>query len=311
MEKLESGLAALNSESVNVVSLLVAVTALVVAVIALVYAIRAFWLKAGEKVRFSYCITSSTYTEDKYISSYTIENLKDKALVVFDSYLQFGNSAYLILEEFEDSPLIIPPFEAYQKILDPVIFYSVSMKRVKIDHLINNDEVKTRLVLSTTNGKIRVRSFIRRWSPMGEFFRNWGTAIIQPRYLSHKGKRYGSKIQFLIEIITSNGNEEIIPVQEDDYRRSVFAKFRLTQEALSGKENLEEFLSDKVTDGTVDWKSFEIIEFRNAVEQMVGFSDKEPINITNRSWLAHHVTARILTWWKQREMDKNNRRKVK
>ena len=96
----------------------------IVAITALSYRVRTYWLKAGEKVRFSYSLNSNVEAEDKYIGSITLENLKDKALVIFEIYLKIGHGLYLELEKFDTTPLIVRPFEAYQREFDPVIFYN-------------------------------------------------------------------------------------------------------------------------------------------------------------------------------------------
>ena len=86
-------------------SFLISLAALTISAIALQYTVRTFWLKAGDKVRFNYSMASTIEAEDNYISSITLENLKDKALVIFEIHLKLGNGLYLELEKYEDAPL--------------------------------------------------------------------------------------------------------------------------------------------------------------------------------------------------------------
>jgi len=276
-------------------ALIVSLVALVVAVIALVYAIRTYWLKAGERVRFTYSLSSSVYSEDKYIGSITLENLKDKALVIFEIYLKIGNSYFLELKKFEESPLIIKPFEVYQKHFDPIIFYSVNTKRVKLDHLLDDRKVKKQVVLSTTYGKHKARANITHWSPLKEYFENAFSAIIQPRWLIHKGTAYGSNVRFLLDITKKDGSDEVVPIYPDDYRWNRLRNLTLTKEVLESKISLNAFICEKLEDGTINWKSFEIIEFRKEVEDIEGFGDEEPIRLEAHGKIKHHVVGRALS----------------
>src|SRR5690349_6820037 len=115
----------------NLVSLLVSIVALIISIIALVYTVLTYLLKSGVRFRCDLSVTSSVETEDKYISSITLENLKDKPAVIFEIFLRIGNNNYLLLEEFEKSPLILAPFEVYYRKYDPVVFYLDSDERVR------------------------------------------------------------------------------------------------------------------------------------------------------------------------------------
>lgn len=220
-----------NRELLNFISIIISLTALIISIIVLIYTIRIFFLKSGQKIRFFYTLTSSIYTEDKYISSFTIENLKDKSIVIREVHLKLGNVAYIELETFDEAPLIIKPFEAYQKILDPVVFYSSNLRRIFIDNIISDSKIKKQLILSTTDGKITANAPIKYWTPSIEFFQNVDTTIIQPRYLVYKNKSYGSNTRYLVEVTKEDGSEEIVPIASNDTRG--FQHFSLTKEPVA------------------------------------------------------------------------------
>ena len=289
----------------------VSLTALIVAIIALSYTVRTFWLKAGDKVRFSYSIHSNIEAEDKYIGSITLENLKDKALVIFEIYLKIGNGLYLEIEKFESAPLIVRPFEVYQKAFDPVIFYSSNTDRVKIDRLLEDRRIKRYVVLSTTNGKYRVKANIPRWTPLGEYFGNVYSGIIQPRWLIHRGKAYGSQVRFLLDIEKHNGSRECVTIYPEEYRHNQLRNLKLTKDLLETKESFDSFVREKLADGTINWKSYEIIEFRKEVQEIEGFLDEDPIIPEPVGLFRYHTAGRLLRVVEDIKMWQSNRRLAK
>ena len=201
----------------SIVSIVVAFVALVVSIIALVYTAKAYLLKSGAYIRGSYSICSDISCEDKYIHNLKLENLKDRALVLFKIYLQIGHNYFLEIEDFEDNPLILKPFEIYSKEYDPIDLYSIGMGRILLNDLLDKKTVKKRIVLSTSEGKYVVKDFINYWDPMFLSFQNYATAVIRPLRSIYKGKSYGSNAKYIVEFKLENGSEEIVPIYPRDY----------------------------------------------------------------------------------------------
>src|SRR5690606_32669838 len=147
------------------VSNLIASAALTISIVALIYTIRTYLLKSGQNIKCSYNTMSTVQADDMYIVNLTLENIKERATVIFAIYLKIGRNNYLELEDFSSSPLILKPFEVYHKTYDPVTFYSEGVDIVKIDHLLS-PKVRKKIILSTTNGKFVVKSVIKQWSPV-------------------------------------------------------------------------------------------------------------------------------------------------
>lgn len=290
---------------------MISLAALIISFIALQYTVRTFWLKAGDKVRFSYSVASSIEAEDKYISSITLENLKDKALVIFEIHLKLANGLYLELEKYEDAPLVVDPFGVFQKNYDPVIFYSSNTNRVKLDHLLDSHKSRPHVVLSTTNGRQKVKANIPRWTPLGEYFGNVYAGIIQPRWLIHRDKAYGSNVRFLLDIERADGERECVPIHQEDYRRKRLKSIEITEEALKDKPSFAALIESHISDGSVNWKNYEIIEFRKKVEQIGGFNDETPIKPERIGALKYHIWGRMLNWIENWKMQRENRRRVK
>ncbi|NWO06765.1 MAG: hypothetical protein HLX50_14045 [Alteromonadaceae bacterium] len=292
-------------------SFMVSLVALIISFIALQYNVRTFWLKAGDKVRFNYSVASSIEAEDNYISSITLENLKDKALVIFEIHLKLANGLYLELERYEDSPLVVEPFGVFQKNYDPVIFYSSNGDRVKLDHLLDSRKSKPHVVLSTTNGKQKVKANIPRWTPLGEYFGNVYSGIIQPMRLIHRDKAYGSNVRFLLDIEKADGERECVPIHSEDFRQSRLKNIELTEESLKDKPSFVALIESHLSEGLVNWKNYDIIEFRKEVEQIEGFKDKNPIKPDQVGALQYHIVGRILNWIESWKMSRQNRRRVR
>ena len=98
-------------EIINLISVPLSLLALLVGFVALWYTIKMFYMKKGIDVRCSYSVCSSIECDDRYVSNFILENRKDKSIVIFHTYLKLGHNYYLELENFENEPLIIKPFE--------------------------------------------------------------------------------------------------------------------------------------------------------------------------------------------------------
>lgn len=91
-------------------TLMISIVALIISIIALYYTIKAFMLKRGHNIRCDISTCSTVECDDDYVSSITLENIKDRATVIFSIYLKLGRSNYILLEDFEKEPLILKPF---------------------------------------------------------------------------------------------------------------------------------------------------------------------------------------------------------
>src|SRR5690554_7110975 len=108
-------------------------------------------------IKRQFCIASSAYAEDKYVSSVTLENFKDRSVIIFKVFLRVGANYYIELDDFEHEPKILKPYESYTNHYGPVDFYCLNMNRIKLNHLLGSKGVKKSLVLSTSHGKYVVK----------------------------------------------------------------------------------------------------------------------------------------------------------
>jgi len=287
-------------------TLLIALFSLFISIIALIYTIRAFFLKKGNKVRGWIGFASSIYSNDMYPSTITLENLKDKALVIFNIYLKLGHSYYITIEDFKDNPLIIQPFCVFQKEYDPIIMYSVNMDRIKLDKLLTNKSIKRDLFLSTTDGKIKVLKKIRIWNPIGIFFKNYSTAIIQINRITYNNISYGENIHYLTELSFDDGKKQVIALRKEDYKSKVFVNFKLTEKSLSSKDELLKYFNKLRKKDILKFNTLSIIDFQKEIssyksDYYSNIIDAKPVN-----WFQYHIINKVLTNIEQYKMKRRN-----
>jgi hypothetical protein len=210
------------------------------------YMARGIVLKFGTRLRGSFGITSSVSCDDKYISHVTIENQKDRAVVIFKVLLYIKHGYYIELDNFESKPLILGPFEVWHRDYEPIEMYTMNSQRIDMNVLLGESKKGTRrLVLSTAEGKYVVRDWIKRWEPYIDFFNNHATTIVSTRRSNFEGKSYGANAKYVVQFALGDGTQESVPIYDKDYSTQKFRKFRLTRESLSSKTALEEFLRSR------------------------------------------------------------------
>jgi hypothetical protein len=288
--------------------LIISIIALLISLIALIYTVLTYLLKSGHKITCNYTTCSSRECDDTYISSLTLENLKDRATVIFDIYLKLGNNNYLQIESFENSPLILKPFEVYHKEYDPVLVYSEGVDTIQINKLLNDDKVKKFVLLSTTDGKYVVKTNTKRWDTINVFFKNYFRAIIRPQRLFHKDRAYGSNVKFLLILKYKNGNEEVVPLHDGDEKIRIFKNFTLTKESLSTKAKLEEYIRLQKNQNKIDFDEFEALSLSERINE-VKSTYKQSLTAEAISYFKYHLTGRLFTIKQNRKLDKENKRR--
>lgn len=269
--------------------------ALAVSLTALYFVVRNYWRKSGTHVRGQFCISSSAYAEDKYVSSVTLENFKDRSVIIFKVFLRVGANYYIELDDFEHEPKILKPYESYTNHYGPVDFYCLNMNRIKLNHLLGSKGVKKSLVLSTSHGKYVVKDWINRWDPIYDFFDNHMTASVLPMRPTEGVGYYGSDVKYLVRLHTEDGYKKTVPVYPSDYNYPRFESFRLTEEALSSREALEDFLTEQAMNGNLKCVDVEVIDADQLRKNNYGHDFEKSFEAKHYSWLFYVVVGRILT----------------
>ncbi len=280
---------------------------ILISLVALWVAVKNYYRKNGVELRGSFQIASSRACEDRYVSNILIENIKDRSTTIFDIYLKVGNSIYIHLIEFDESPLTLKPYETYQKQFGPIEFYGFNLRKFDVNDLLANQRLKKRLVLSTSDGRYEVPRRIESWSPIADFFSNHLTGILRPVPSRYKDTDLGSNIKFVVEVTDNLDKTHIIPVGRDDHDIGVFRGFRLTRESLTSKEVLELFLLDRQIDGSLNVKDFSVCDVDAWREQRYRDYSQNRVKIDSDSFVFYYVVGRWITYRRNREMRQANK----
>lgn len=290
------------------VLIVLSVLTLVSASLAAFFAWRTYRLKEGIEIRGSFSVMSSIASEDRYVHEVILENLKDRAVVIFQILLEVSSGYYIQLEEFEEDPLVLRPFEAMRREYGPIDFYVVNMVRIRLDSLLKDQQVRKRLVLATSHGRYNVRKDIEHWHPIGDFFRNLTTVIARPRRSTYDGKAYGSGAKYIVRFISENRAPEIVPIYQGDFRIKKFKGFQLNADSLSSKEALETFLLEQAVAGNLNCSDFEVFDLAEWRAEAYEDEGKEEFTAERRSWFSYAVVGRTLTWIRNLRLRRRNKR---
>lgn len=260
-------------------------------IIGLLYTALSFRLKSGIQIRGTFdLVSSSASCQDPYIKSITLENLKDKAVVIYEISLRLASNCYLVLETLERDPLILKPFEVYTAQYDPVDFYSMNMKTLDLESMLMVERMyKIRIVLSTGEGLYHVKRPIQIRRAYELFFQNYLTAIAKPIRLTHKGRAYGRRAVYLLELVDSKGEEACIPIYPEDYKANRFIDFSLTHESLISRESLERYLEDKQQEGLLRCTGLNVIDLQARRKAIYVDYSQKPIIVKPMSKLTYEV----------------------
>lgn len=292
----------------NVTASINSIVALLVSIAALIYTAKTYLLKSGAQIRGTFSIHSSITCEDKFVGSLALDNMKDRATVIFKIYLLVGRNYFIELEDFEDNPLILKPFEIYSKQFDPVDFYSVSMNRINLNNLLDSERTRSRIVLSTADGRYDVKEWINRWSPVVDFFKNHMTAVIQPIRATYKGRSYGSNTKYIVDVKTESGKEETIAIYPRDYEVKRFRNFCIPKETLESKESFEEFLYEKASEGSLNCVDITVTDIETWRKEIYEDHDGKVIEAKPYGWLTYVILGRAFTILSDIRLKIKNRR---
>jgi hypothetical protein len=273
--------------------------------LALMVAVRNFRRKSGIYIRGGYGIGSSVACRDSYLTNVILENIKDRAVTIYAIYLRVGHNYYLEVENHEDKPLVLRPYETYKKDFGPIEFYSVNSDKIDMNTILKNPKVKKQLVLSTSEGKYKVPSKLRRWTPINDFFKNHMTAIVRTVSSTYKQTGIGGNAKYVLEIKGDNNNEEIIPIYPIDFEIKKFNDFNLSKQSLESKENLVQFLDEQINLGKLVCQKFVVHDLQAWRERAHEFYKGELIEAQYYNWFQYRVLGKIgtkySTWKLKRE----------
>lgn len=302
----------------DILILIITAISLLVSVIVLFITYKTYILKYGQKVRGWVGESSSIISEHKYYRTLLLENLKDKDLVVFDIYIRIGHNIYLDMLDKDNLNEqyfhIIPALSTKEFRFGPPIEYVDGTYSVNLSDLIFDRKTKTKIILSTNQGKLIVKSIKNGWNPVSDYFKNYGTSIIRPiRYYSddsiygRTGKEqlnsainynsYGSRTLYLITLKRKNFGLITYPIMKD-CKVQYFEKTEFTDEVLENTDVLREFILSERSKGTIEFDEIDnIFDFRAYVKDVRDKFTPFDTPLKAENWFTYNIIDRLQTYW--------------
>ncbi len=312
-----------NNENISLFSFIVAIASLIIAAIGLIISIivliltyRTWKLKSGKGVLGGYGITSSIESSTPYVSEIKLQNTKDKELAISGIYIHFGKNVYIDMLEkdyrFDKYNIVIPPFGSAVLNFGPVYLYSDGSKKTNVDELLLHG--KGKIVLSTNEGKLVCRDFKKGWDPISDWFKNYGTAVINVNRFYKKGSVYvggeepskvydytsfGDRTLYIVTLGLKNGKKVEYPIYRFGERQVIkFDSIVFTKEALSSKSNLKAFINKQKGKGKIDFETlYDIVDVQNIIKQCTNNIDNEPYIPEINGWFKYYICDKILSIW--------------
>ena len=300
---------------VAIVGLVVAAVSLFISIIVLVLTYKSWKLKSGSSVIGGYGTTSSITTSHTYISEICLHNLKDKEFAINQIYVRFGTNVYIDMLEkdsrYDKYNIVLPPFGTAVFNFGPVYLYSDGQKKVDVEELFNKQGT---IVLGTNHGKVVVSNFEKGWSPISDWFDNFGTEVIyanrfyKRESIYREGKMpatvydftsFGDKYLYIVTLELKDGQLVEYPIMHWKERQVVkFEKLKFTKENLESIKTLKAFLNKSQSSGVIDFvKIHDIIDVKSRIKESIKNIDQESYKAKAEGWLEYKILDKIQTWW--------------
>lgn len=310
-------LSKLDGTTLTILSILVSVVgallSLVVAALGVWFAVAQYRLKRSIKIIGSTSFCSSAFYNDHYPSHVTLQNLKDKSEAIFGICISIGNNCYIELEDLNDDPLVLQPFETITRTYKPVSFYGCSHYKVSINHLVNKVPVK--VVLSTNNGKYVTKKRTKGWMPVVETLRNGYIATLKPwRVFDEKpdGKEFViSSLSKYVVKYTENGTDRSVNVYKNGHWfHHNKAEFQLTPDHIESVDTLDSHLKSLKTLETehgIELDSINVLSVKDLpeVKRLDSFYTND-LKLEHSSWFTVHILGELFSRLSSYTMRRDN-----
>jgi hypothetical protein len=281
--------------------------AIAVSFSALAVAVLNYRRKSSQRIRGSFGLATSIHGEDEYISSVTIENLKDRAVTIFGIYLRVGYHHYIEIERFENKPLILKAYETWHNEYGPIDFYAANTRKINMNNLLSDRAFKKQLVLSTGDGRYVIKKGPKRWNPVVQYFKNYLTVPARPVRSVYKSKTLGGNAKYVVDLVGSDGEPVIIPIYRNDDTRRTFRDFNLTKDSLESAEALTKYLQDQKQLGKLICRSFEVVDVDSVRKKNQGFEYGEVKNVKAYGFFVYYILGPLVTYYQNRMTSKKNK----
>lgn len=117
---------------------------------------------SGKLEFYNYKAQKSGYSYDTSLSSFQLNNYKDKTVVIYRAYLSLRNGLYIQILDASKNPILLKAYDTHLEKLDMSFYYKLNNEFKVIQDL---DISKAKLYLDTNEGKYKVRNGRKAWIP--------------------------------------------------------------------------------------------------------------------------------------------------
>lgn len=311
-------LQSLDSNTLTLISILISVIgallSLLVAILGVWFAVAQYRLKRSIEMNGSVSFSQNISYNDKYPNQIILQNLKDKSEAIFGIHIKISNNIYITMENLEDSPIVIEPFETLVRNYKPLSFYGYNGYKVDINQAIQESS-RWVVVLTTNKGKYVTKQRKHYWSPILDSFNN---VLISPLEIIRITDTFPngyehtipSNAKFIIRYSQNNDPKATFVYGEKLGFRDNSDIFGLTPDALVDKQSLYEHLiklDSLYTTHNIDINSIEVINISELPEQK-RFDNfyNQSAKQTPHSWLVVHVLGKAITVFRAYKIKQSN-----
>ena len=282
MEKLVTllapGLQGLDSNTLTFISIAISVIgallSLLVAILGVWFAVAQYRLKRSTQINGSVFFSQSAFFNDSYPHQIVLQNLKDKSEAIFGIHIRLSSNIYITMEDLEDSPIVIQPFETLVRNYKALSFYGGNCHKVDINQAIQEGGGGV-VVLTTNKGKYVTKQRKHYWSPILDSLNNAAISALQPERITESfpnGYEYTipSNAKFIVRYSQNNEPKATFVYGEKLGFRDNSDIFKLTPDALINKQSLHEHLinlASLYTAHKIDIDSIEVFTISELPEQ--------------------------------------------
>ncbi|UJA05836.1 hypothetical protein F9230_16440 [Acinetobacter johnsonii] len=117
---------------------------------------------SGKLEFYNYKAQKSGYSYDTSLSSFQLNNYKDKTVVIYRAYLSLRNGLYIQILDASKNHILLKAYDTHLEKLDMLFYYKLNNEFKVIQ---DSDISKAKLYLDTNEGKYKVRNGRKAWIP--------------------------------------------------------------------------------------------------------------------------------------------------
>lgn len=117
---------------------------------------------SGKVEVFSISELNKKESYDSGVSSFQLNNYKDKTVIIYKVFLKIGKGHFIKLLDVRKKPILLKAYDTHFHDFKQPLFYNLANTPKRISRI---DLTKSNLYLDTNEGRYKVRKAIKHWNP--------------------------------------------------------------------------------------------------------------------------------------------------